>query len=158
VTEGANSANAGRGDRGAHFFKTGGILIAKLAVMTTTVQPRLIVADVDAAVAFYQKIFGAEETFRYTEPGSVAHCVLRIDASELSLAQANNNYALYDPESVGGSPVLVKAIVEDAKGVGAAMVAADASVIVPIEDRGYGKCEGRIRDPFGHLWVISRDL
>ena len=24
-----------------------------------------------------------------------------------------------------------------------------------IKDRPYGKREGRIRDPFGHLWVLS---
>jgi PhnB protein len=30
------------------------------------------------------------------------------------------------------------------------------TVIIPIEDRVYGKREGRVRDPFGHLWILSR--
>ena len=30
-----------------------------------------------------------------------------------------------------------------------------AVVIVPIEDRPYGRCEGRVQDPFGHLWILS---
>lgn len=24
-----------------------------------------------------------------------------------------------------------------------------------VEDRPYGRCEGRFRDPFGHLWIVS---
>jgi uncharacterized glyoxalase superfamily protein PhnB len=35
------------------------------------------------------------------------------------------------------------------------MVEHGAVVIVPIEDRPYGRCEGRLRDPFGHLWILS---
>jgi uncharacterized glyoxalase superfamily protein PhnB len=35
------------------------------------------------------------------------------------------------------------------------LVEAGATEIVPVEDRPYGKCEGRVRDPFGHLWIIS---
>lgn len=38
------------------------------------------------------------------------------------------------------------------------MVKGGGTVIVSIEDRPWGKREGRIRDPFGHLWVISQDL
>ncbi len=38
------------------------------------------------------------------------------------------------------------------------MVEGGGTAIVSIEDRPWGKREGRIRDPFGHLWVISQDL
>jgi PhnB protein len=31
-------------------------------------------------------------------------------------------------------------------------------VVIPIQDRFYGKREGRVRDPFGHLWVLSRPI
>ncbi len=48
--------------------------------------------------------------------------------------------------------------VEDSSAVGAAMVADGGTVIIPIEDRPYGNREGRVRDPFGHLWVVSQDL
>jgi PhnB protein len=127
--------------------------------MSTIIHPRLIVSSVDDAVAFYAAVLGAEETFRFTEPsGSVPHCELTIGASQLTLAHANDDYRLYTPQSLGGSPVLLTAIVDDARAVGAAMTAAGASVVVPIEDRDYGRCEGRIRDPFGHLWVVSQPL
>jgi uncharacterized glyoxalase superfamily protein PhnB len=38
------------------------------------------------------------------------------------------------------------------------MVAHGSEVLVPIEDRPYGRCEGRVRDPFGHLWIPSHGL
>jgi PhnB protein len=127
--------------------------------MSTTIRPRLIVPSVDEAVTYYASVFGALETFRFTEPsGSIAHCEITIGSSALSLAQANDDYGLYAPETLSGSPVLLTAIVDDARAVGTAMTAAGATVVVPIEDRDYGRCEGRIRDPFGHLWVISQQL
>jgi hypothetical protein len=30
--------------------------------------------------------------------------------------------------------------------------------VVPVADRPYGKREGRIEDPFGHLWIVSQIL
>lgn len=127
--------------------------------MTTFIHPRLIVPNVDDAVAYYASTLGAEESFRFTEPsGSVPHCEITIGANALSLAEANDDYRLYAPQALDGSPVLLTMLVDDARAVAAAMTAAGGSVIVPIEDRDYGKCEGRIRDPFGHLWVVSHEL
>ena len=40
------------------------------------------------------------------------------------LAQANDDYRLYAPETLSGSPVLLTAIVDDARAVGTAMTAA----------------------------------
>jgi PhnB protein len=36
------------------------------------------------------------------------------------------------------------------------MVARGAEVVVPIADRPYAKREGSVRDPFGHLSILSR--
>lgn len=125
--------------------------------MDITLQPRLIVSSVDDAVAFYTQVFGAEETFRYTEPsGSVAHCELALGRSGVSMAEANEGYRLYAPQTFGGSPVLIKVFVADPVGLSARMVAAGAEVIVPVEDHGYGRLKGRLADPFGHLWVPSQ--
>lgn len=127
--------------------------------MTSSLQPRLIVSDVDAAVAFYESALAAVETFRYTEPsGSVAHCVLTIEGSEMSMAERNDDYGLVDAKHLGGSPVLIKLIVGDAVTIGERMVSAGGEVVVTIKDHGYGKIEGRVRDPFGHLWVLSQDV
>ena len=56
--------------------------------------------------------------------------------------------------AVGQSEITV----DDADAVGQAMLDAGASVVIPIADRFYGRREGRLQDPAGHLWIISQHL
>ncbi len=59
---------------------------------------------------------------------------------------------------MGGSPVLLEAEFTDQDAVAERMVAGGGSVVVPVENRPYGKREGRLRDPFGHLWIVTGPL
>jgi len=123
------------------------------------IRPRLVVEDVDAAIEYYERYLGAVRGPRHAEPsGYVGHAEVRIGESTVSLTQAHDGYRLHSPESATSSPVLLTLTVADASAVGAAMVEGGATVIVSIEDRPWGKRQGRIRDPFGHLWLISQDL
>ena len=127
--------------------------------MNITIRPRLVVTNVDQAIDFYTECLGAERGARYAEPsGHVVHAELRIGDSEISLTQAHADWGLYAPDALGGSPLLLTLIVADASTVGASMVSGGGTVLVDVEDRPYGKREGRIRDPFGHLWIVSQDL
>lgn len=38
----------------------------------------------------------------------------------------------------------------------ATMVEHGAEVVIPIDDQFHGERAGRLRDPFGHLWVLSQ--
>jgi len=140
----------------------GGTIINVLAhtVATTAgIRPRLVVEDVDAAVDYYDRYLGATRGPRHAEPsGLVVHAELTIGTSTISLTQAHDDYRLYSPQSAASSPVLLTLTVADASAVGDAMVDGGATVLVSIEDRPWGKREGRIRDPFGHLWVLSQDI
>jgi uncharacterized glyoxalase superfamily protein PhnB len=134
-------------------------VLAHTAEMTPHIRPRLVVEDVDAAIAYYERYLGAVRGPRHAEPsGFVGHAEVRIGESTISLTQAHDDYRLYSPESATSSPVLLTLTVADSSAVGAAMVEGGATVIVSIEDRAWGKRQGRIRDPFGHLWLISQDL
>jgi PhnB protein len=127
--------------------------------MTTTphLQPRLVVRDAPRAIQFYVAALGAEEVDRYTEPsGTVVHCELRIGESSFSLTEEDVDHSP-SPLAIGGSGLLLRLTVLDADAVGQAMVAGGAEVIVPIEARYYGPREGRVRDPFGHLWILSQE-
>ena len=120
-------------------------------------QPRLVVRDARKAIDFYVTALGAEELDRYTEPsGNVVHCELRLGADVFSLTEENVDHTP-SPLSVGGSGLLLRLTVADADDVGRAMVAGGAEVIIPIEARYYGPREGRLRDPFGHLWILSQE-
>ncbi len=134
-------------------------VLAHTAGRMPNIRPRLVVEDVDVAVAYYQRYLGAVPGPRHAEPsGYVGYAEVRIGNSTITLHQAYDDYRLYSPESASSSPVLLTLTVDDASAVGAAMVEGGGTVIVSIEDRPWGRREGRIRDPFGHLWVISQDL
>ncbi len=124
---------------------------------THHVMPRLVVDDGPAALEFYQQALGATELARYVEPdGRLVHAEVQIGDQIVSLTEAVGQCAA-SPAALGGSPVLLTLVVADADAVGQAMCDAGATVVIPIEDRYYGRREGRIRDPAGHLWIISQD-
>ncbi|MFC6880140.1 MULTISPECIES: VOC family protein [Actinomadura] len=121
--------------------------------------PRLIVSDPDGASAFYQQVLSAEEVFRAPgddgRPTVVDH---RIGDWSFRVSPAVAAWGWTSPEDLGGSPVLMEIEVDDPDAVGARMTAHGAEVVVPIENRPYGKRSGRLRDPFGHLWIITGEL
>lgn len=127
--------------------------------MQSTVSPRLVVANVDDAVDYYEKHLGVERGPRHAEPpGHAVHAELTIGDSTLSLTQSRAEWGLQSPIALGGSPLLLTLSVADATAVGDAMVAGGGEGLIAIEDRPYGKRGGRVRDPFGHLWVVGQDL
>jgi PhnB protein len=48
--------------------------------------------------------------------------------------------------------------VEEADAVWTQALAAGAKVIFPLKDQFYGFRQGRLEDPFGHLWIISTQI
>ena len=121
-----------------------------------TLRPRLVVADGVKAIDFYRAALDAEELVRYAEPsGAIVHAELKIGDDVFSLTQEEGVHNI-SPDTLGGSPMLLTLEVDDADQAGAAMEAAGATVVIPIDDRYYGNREGRLRDPFGHLWIISQ--
>lgn len=52
--------------------------------------------------------------------------------------------------------MILQLLCDDPDAVCERAVALGAEVVFPIEDQFYGHREGRIRDPFGHLWILTR--
>jgi PhnB protein len=126
--------------------------------MTRSAVPRLIVDDPDEAIEFYRQGLGARLVERYVLDEVVVHAALAVGDASFTLAAEVRDWGLLSPRSVGGASSLVTLDVPDAPAVAAAMVAAGAEIVVPVIDRPYGRCEGRVRDPFGHLWIPSHHL
>ncbi|MGW0435030.1 VOC family protein [Micromonospora sp. NPDC003197] len=122
--------------------------------------PRLIVPDPDRASAFYQDALGVEQVFRapLSDDGRPAVVDYRIGGSSFRVSPAVSAWEWLSPSDLGGSAVLLEVEVDAPDVVGERMVDHGAEVVVPIENRPYGKRSGRIRDPFGHLWIISGEL
>lgn len=124
-----------------------------------TAMPRLIVRDADAAIAFYRTAFGADLAECHTDPGGrIVFAQLAFAGSGFVLSEEVAEWGWVSPSSLGGSPVLFLLDCRDCDRLAAAMVGAGAEVVIEIADRDYGRREGRLRDPFGHLWTVSAEV
>jgi len=119
--------------------------------------PRLVVGDAAAALDFYTAALDATELVRFAGPDDViVHAEMQVGESVFYLTQADGGLNR-SPADLGGSALLLTLVAGDADAVGAAFEAAGGEVVIPIDDQFYGRREGRLRDPFGHLWIISQD-
>ena len=122
-----------------------------------TVSVSLVVRDAIAAMDFYEKVFGAKELYRLTLPnGSVAHAEFKIGDTIIMIADENPEWGNKSPQTLGGSPVVLNVMVDDPDATVAKAGAAGGKVLVPVADQFYGYRSGRIQDPDGHLWIVSK--
>jgi PhnB protein len=121
----------------------------------TALYPRLVVDGADAALDFYARALGGTVTERFTGPdGRVVHAMVEAGPARFAVKDAGDG----DPAPSGdGIPVIMSLDVSDADAVAERMLGAGATVIFPVADRGYGY-GGRLRDPFGHQWMISQRI
>src|SRR5258705_508956 len=59
------------------------------------------------------------------------------------------------PDTLGGTSISVALYVEDVDAVFARAVAAGATVLDPVQDYFYGDRGGKLKDPFGHRWMVA---
>jgi len=119
----------------------------------------LTVHDSAAAIRFYQQALGAEEIFRLSEPsGRVGHAQLKLGPTVLMLADEYPEYGIQGPRTLGGAGFRMHLHVDDADALIDRAVAAGATLIMPPRDQFYGERSGRVRDPFGHEWLIGHEI
>jgi PhnB protein len=121
-----------------------------------TVTPFLAVEDASAAIAFYERAFGARERMRMPMPdGKIAHAELEIGDSVVMLSDPFPQATLRPPKELGGTSLGVFLYVEDIDAFVQRASDAGASVTMPPEDMFWGDRFGQISDPFGHVWQIA---
>ena len=116
-------------------------------------QPRLVVDDAEAALAFYVAAFDGEVTERYTMDGRVVHSLVVAGPVRFAVKDAGDGDAA---PGDGGTPVIMSLDVSDADTVAERMLAAGATVVFPVADHDHGDRGGRLRDPSGHQWMVSQ--
>jgi PhnB protein len=125
----------------------------------STLSPHLICRGAARAVDFYKAAFGAEELTRFGDSaGHIACAELRIGDSMFAIADENIEWNNFSPEHLGGTAVQVTLYCEDAFAAEKRALAAGAESIYPVADQFYGERQGRVRDPFGHQWMISQRI
>ncbi len=120
-------------------------------------RPRLVVADAAKAIEFYVRALGATEVGqRYTMNGTIVHAELRLGDLSFSLKEADGGDRAPAPDA--GPSVLFGLDTDDADGTYRRLLDAGATVVFPLADQDYGLRQGRVADPFGHLWIISQAI
>ena len=126
-----------------------------------TITTRLVFAhQAAAAIEFYGKAFGAEPLAEsFADPdGNVIHAEVRIGDSVVFVTDEGEENGSA-PSSVGGKVTAVMALnVPDVDEVWSRAIAAGCEVIYPLDNHFYGDRGGRVRDPFGHQWMISTHI
>jgi PhnB protein len=122
-----------------------------------TVTVRLVVKDAKAAMEFYKTVFGAKHLYSLTMPGgAIAHAEFKIGGTIIMISDENPQWGNKSPQTLGGSPFTLNVMVESPDATIAKAQKSGATVISPVEDHFYGFRSGRVQDPFGHMWIVSK--
>ena len=122
-----------------------------------SVSVSLIVPDVERALEFYRKAFGAVpgECLRSLDGKTILHGEMRLGDSRVMLGPENSDWGTKSPATLGGSPVSMHIYLPDADAAFRRAVNAGCEVAYPMEDSFWGDRYGKVKDPFGHSWGLA---
>ena len=121
--------------------------------------PYLRVRGAAAAINFYVRVFGATELMRLVEPsGRIGHTELKIGPGVLMLSEEFPEYGLYAPDGERSLGASIHLHVDDCYALADKMVAAGATLEMAPADQFYGERSCRLRDPFGHQWLLGHEI
>jgi PhnB protein len=123
------------------------------------VYPYLCVQDAAAALEFYARIFGTEELLRLTDrSGRIAHAELKLGPAVVMLVDEHPEYGIRSPLAFGGTGTTIHLHVDNVDTLTASAREAGATVLQEPADHGHGERQSRLRDPFGHEWLLGHEL
>lgn len=112
------------------------------------------------AIEFYKKVFGATEIFRLNEKstGRVGHAELQLGNIVLMLSDEYPEMNILSPLSIGGSGACMHLHVDNADAWAQRAIDAGATMVMPPTDQFYGERSCKVRDPFGHEWMLGHEI
>jgi PhnB protein len=121
--------------------------------------PYLMVKDAQAAISFYSQAFGATEIFRLVEPsGRIGHVELQLGPVILMVCDEFPEYGMVGPQGGQFTGCTIHLHVDNADAMAERAVAAGATVLMQPTDQFYGERSCRLRDPFGHAWLLGHSI
>ncbi|TMD06201.1 MAG: VOC family protein [Chloroflexi bacterium] len=119
-----------------------------------TIAPWLSVRDATRAVEYYRAAFGAVEVYRLAgDDGAIAVAQLSIGGA---MFWVQNDVAASRDGRVTGSVRIILSV-DDPDSVFERAVAGGATIRAAMHEE-YGWRTGRVTDPFGHDWELSKQL
>ena len=117
----------------------------------------LQVSNTGNAIAWYERVFDATEVrARLVAPdGTCMNAEIEIEGTRLMVADELPSVGSMSPTNLNGTSVVLNLHVTDSDAVFRRAIDEGAEEIYPLADQFYGDRAGRIRDPFGHHWIIA---
>jgi len=119
-----------------------------------TASSRMTFKDAGKAIGFYQRAFGARETFRFEVGGHIAHAEIAIGDSIIHLSEEWPEGGRFSAETLGNSPVWMQLRVDDVDAFAQRAIDSGMKVKRPIQDQFYGHRAVLLTDPFGYIWNV----
>ncbi|CAN5485618.1 Dot/Icm type IV secretion system effector PhnB [soil metagenome] len=121
--------------------------------------PYLCCKDANAALAFYEKAFGAVRTMYLPMPGGkVGHAEIRIAGATIMLSDEFPEMGNVSPETLGGTATAILIYVDDVDAFVEKAEAAGAAILKPVADQFYGDRSAKLIDPSGHVWSFATHI
>jgi PhnB protein len=123
-----------------------------------TATPVLVVKNADAAIEYYSSVFGAKELSRTlaSDGVTILRAELKIGNSIILVNDEMPEYSILSPVTLGGTSTAVQLYLSNVDAVWQRAVDAEITVILPLEDAFWGERTAKVIDPFGHVWILSR--
>ena len=122
--------------------------------LRTFASPRLSFKSAAKAISFYEKAFGAKESWRFETEHGVGHAEVMIGDSVFTLCEEWPEGGRYSAETLGQSPISMTIQTPDVDAFVKHAVAAGAKLTMPPTDQFYGHRDASLLDPFGYTWNI----
>jgi PhnB protein len=126
----------------------------------SAITPHLVAQDAAAAIAFYERAFGATVLFRMDTPdgSKIVHSTLSLNGGVILLCddfskQNDGRPAAHTVDRAVGITLHLNVADVDASWNRA--IEAGATVVMPLDDMFRGDRYGIVADPFGHRWSLS---
>lgn len=124
--------------------------------------PHLVVVDDEAAIAFYERAFGAtlEDRHPADDGRRLMHAHVKIGNGTLFLhdefPELGEHRGARSPTRLGGASCVLHLDVPNADAAWERATAAGAEVIMALDNQFWGMRYGQLRDPFGSSLVHRR--
>lgn len=124
-----------------------------------TLTPYIVVRDARAAIAFYEKAFGAKARNVAEGPdGKVMNAQLVIGNSVLMLNDEFPDYGAVGPKEGERVHTTIHISSQNIEADWQRAVDAGAEITMPLEDQFWGDRYGQLRDPFGYPWSMGQKI
>lgn len=121
--------------------------------------PYLCARDAAAAIEFYGRLFGAQEVFRLSEAGGrVAHAELSFGPVTVMISDEFPKMGILSPKGFGGCGSRIHLHVDDVDELARRAAEDGATILMPPTDQSHGERQCRLRDPFGHEWLLGHPI